>query len=454
MLKRLSVSTGTSRLERLCALAVALCVIVQAAPAPLWAMDGSAPLPGLASLLEEARRANPDLLAARKRWEAAQAKVPLSKALAAPRLGIEFEEIPRGSVNVNEATVMYQLIQALPFPGKRNLRHQVAIKEAQLAAMAFKQVEWDVTSQLKSTYYDLFLIDRELEIQQHQVMWLKQAEATAQARYATGMASQAELLQTQGERLEASNTMTVLAHRREAMAAHLNHLLNRPVHGPVGNPTAIRLVPLLFSPDELLVVAQERQPELLAFKFSAERADAALKLARRELLPDLETMVELRDPAMGPIGPWDLTLALVIPFWFWTKLQYGVKVAVYDKESAQAAYRAMQNEVAKRIHEHWHEAQASYATAKLCQEGLIPLGKQAIASALAAYQSGRGSFMELLDALRRFSERQRTYYQHLVEMEHHVVMLEQSVGIPLRITHEGASELSVVSSESMRKDTR
>lgn len=413
------------------------CILVPAlvlaiVPGSLWA-DETLSLP---QLLQEARRANPTLLAAHKRWEAVQAKVLQAKALPAPKIGIEFEEIPRGTIKVNQATVMYQLIQALPFPGKLSLRHQVAVKNAQVAAMAFKQAEWDVITQLKSAYYDLFLNDRELEIQQEQVLWLNQAVASARARYATGSASQAELLRVQGEALEASNALTVLAHRRQAIAAHLNHLLDRPAHEPLGQPEMIRLVSLAVTPDELLLMAQERQPELLAMKYASERAEAEWKLAKRELLPDLETMLELRDPAMGPIGPWDLSLALVIPFWFWTKLQYGVKAALYDKDSMQAAYRAMQNEVARRIHEHWHEAMAAYTTAKLCRDGLIDLSRQTVVSATAAYQSGRGSLAELLDALRTLTERKRTYDQHLVAFEQHVVMLEQAVGIPLREAHE------------------
>jgi outer membrane protein TolC len=389
----------------------------------------------LPELLEEARSANPDLLAARRRWEAAQARIPQAKGLPPPRVGIEFEEIPRGTIKLNQATIMYQLIQSLPFPGKLSLKHQVAVKEAAQAGMVFKQAEWEVTSQVKTAYYDLFLLDRELEIQQEQLGWISQAVATAQARYASGLAAQAELLQSQGEQLAASNASEVLAHRREALESHLNHLVNRPITSPVGHPPPIPLAWIAFTPDELMLLAQAQQPELLAFRFSAERAEAAWRLAKRELLPDLETMVELRDPAMGPFGPWDLTLALVLPFWFWTKLKYGVRVALYDQESAQAAYQAIHNEVAKRIHEHWHEARAAYETAALCQTGLIPLRRQAVASALAAYQSGRGSFLELLDALRTLGDQERTYYRDLVSLEQHVIMLEQAAGVPLRETH-------------------
>ena len=402
----------------------------EALTAPLWAA-GDAPALSLPQLLDEARRANPDLLAARKRWEAAQAKVPLAGGLPAPKIGVEWEEIPRGTIKVNQAMLMYQLIQSIPFPGKLSARRRVAVKEAQVAAMAFKQAEWDVVSQVKSAYYDLFLLDREQEIQSEQTLWITQAAASAHAGYASGAASQAELLQAQAELLEATNQASVLRHRRAAMAAHLNHALNRAVQNPLERLGAIPLTPVRFSPEELVAIARDHQPELLAFRFSAERADAALRLAKRELLPDIETMFELRDPAMGPIGPWDLSLAVVLPFWFWTKLRYGVKMAVYDKASAEAAYQAMQNEIARRIHEHWHQAVAAYQTAKLSQEGLIPLGTQAVTGALAAYQSGRGSFMELSAALRSLSERKRAYFRQLVELQQHVVMLEQSVGVSL-----------------------
>ena len=386
----------------------------------------------LPELIRQLHDRNPDLLAARKRLEAAQAKIPMAKGLPAPRIGVEWEEIPRGTVKLNAATVMYQLIQSLPFPGKLSLRHQVAVKDAQLAAAAFKKTEWETTGMLKSVYYDLFLVDRQMEIQQEQIVWFQQAAASALGRYATGTVPQTELLRAQAEALQAATQLSVLGHRHHAFMAHLNHLLNRPADSSLGHPDVLRLIPVPSDPEHLLAQAEENQPELLAFKFSSERAEATWRLSKRELLPDLETMLELRDPAMGPVGPWDLSLALVLPFWFWTKQQYGVKVALYDKESAEAAYQGARNEIARRIHENWHEAQAAYETAHLCQESLVPLGTQAVSSALAAYQGGRGSFMELLGALQALSERRKTYYEHLVVLEQRMILLEQAVGVPLR----------------------
>ncbi len=422
-------------MKRALAAALALGVGLGGSGARASAADGPAPL-ALPDLLEEVRRANPDLMAARKRWEAAQQRIPLSKGLPPPRIGVEFEEIPRGTVKLNQATVLFSILQSLPFPGKLSLKQQVAVKEAQMAGMMFKQTEWDLITSLKSAYYEIYLLDRQMEIQQAQEIWLRQALDSARARYAAGTGSQADLLRAEAELFEAANEREVLGHRRQAAAAHLNHLLARPAEGPVGPPGEIPLVPVPSTPEGLAAQARESQPELLVFRYSAERSDASWKLAKRELWPDLETMLELRDPAMGPIGPWDLTLALALPFWFWTKQKYGVKAALYDKESAEHAYQGAQNEIARRIHEHWHLASASHATAKLHREGLIPLDRQRVASALAAYQSGRGSLGELIEALTALQERQRAYHEQLAELEQHIVMLEQAVGLPLRPAHE------------------
>jgi outer membrane protein TolC len=102
----------------------------------------------------------------------------------------------------------------------------------------------------------------------------------------------------------------------------------------------------------------------------------------------------------------------------------------------EAAYEGMRLDVTRRIHEHWHEAVAAYSTARLSRDGLIPLARQAVESSIAGYQSGRATATDLLDALRLLAEQQRVYYQQLVGLQQHVVMLEQAVGVPLRPEHE------------------
>ncbi|MCM8812170.1 MAG: TolC family protein [Candidatus Omnitrophica bacterium] len=421
------------------ALIGSLLVSIPGPAGSVWAQEQGSTLV-LPLLLEEVRRVNPDLAAARKRVEAAQARIPQTAGLPPPRIGVEFEEIPSGTVKLNRATTMYQLIQSLPFLGKLSAKKRVAVAEAQMIAADYKRMEWDILTRLKTVYYDLYLLDREMEIQQEQLVWLRRSEATAEAGYAAGTSSHMDLLQAQSDLLEAATQVEVLRQRRLAMAAHLNHLMNRPIHDPVGPVSEPEFIPVPSDPEALFLQAVENQPDLQVFKYSAERSEAEWKLAKRELLPDLESMLELRNPAMGPIGPWDLTLALTLPFWFWTKERYGVRVALKDKESAQEAYTAVRNAVARRIHEHWHEARAEYETALLFRDGLIPKARQAVESALSGYQGGQVSYGDLLGSIRMLNERRRSYYQSLVHLEQRISMLEEAVGVPLRPQHRQTAE--------------
>jgi len=99
----------------------------------------------------------------------------------------------------------------------------------------------------------------------------------------------------------------------------------------------------------------------------------------------------------------------------------------------------VRNAIAKRVHEHWHEAQGAYTTAALTRDGLLPLEEQAVASRLTAYQTRRSGFSELAEALGRWSERKMAYYRQLVLLEQHVIMLEEAVGVPLRLAHGAAA---------------
>ena len=105
---RSSLRGGAEAISRWDCFVAALLAMTMIAP-PVLAEEGAAL--SLPELLQELRRANPDLLAAKKQVEAMQARIPAVRGLPAPKIGVEFEEIPRGTFKVNQATVIYSLLQ-------------------------------------------------------------------------------------------------------------------------------------------------------------------------------------------------------------------------------------------------------------------------------------------------------------------------------------------------------
>ncbi|NOT55448.1 MAG: TolC family protein, partial [Deltaproteobacteria bacterium] len=78
-------------------------------------------LPGL---VQEAAENNPEIKAARQRWEAAQAVIPQVQTLPDPRTTLSYQ-------NVTERETMYGASQEVPFPGKLRLRGAVATRDAE-----------------------------------------------------------------------------------------------------------------------------------------------------------------------------------------------------------------------------------------------------------------------------------------------------------------------------------
>src|SRR5919198_913960 len=85
----------------------------------------------LADLLEEARRNNPELQAAREQARAATARVAPAGALDDPMLMIQLWNAP---VDFSTVPVMVQLSQNIPLGGKRSARSDVARADAAMVA--------------------------------------------------------------------------------------------------------------------------------------------------------------------------------------------------------------------------------------------------------------------------------------------------------------------------------
>ncbi len=88
--------------------------------------------PALASLIEEALSKNPDVAAARQAAEAAGERPAQARSLANPMFSVEYTN-DGWSPSLGEmdmTTLAFMASQELPFPGKRGLRGDIAVREA------------------------------------------------------------------------------------------------------------------------------------------------------------------------------------------------------------------------------------------------------------------------------------------------------------------------------------
>jgi outer membrane protein TolC len=389
----------------------------------------------LEPLLKEARENNPDILASKKRWEAAKARIPQAKSLEDPSVGFAFEKIPRGTLKLNKTISedrMLSINQAIPFFGKLSLKGKIALVESQMFAAEYKQKELAVINAVKNAYYDLFMNNKETQLNEQSLTLLKSITKAAEVKYTVGEMTQEELFKLNLELARLSNIIINLREERKVKEARLNTLLNRDPEATLGMPDLAEEAYFNQEIRSLYQATLLNQPELIIFSYAIEKNRYAKSLAKRSFFPDMMTGIVQRGITTGTIGPWDLMLSFTVPLWSWTKQRYEVKEAIANLEEAEAAYKAMQNKAFSETKDLAARIEIAKNRINLYKTNLIPILDSSLASSLAAFSLGKGDFMLLLDNQRSLIETKMEYYKALVEYNMNLADLERRVGIDLR----------------------
>src|SRR4030042_6833837 len=110
-------------------------------------------------LVEEALQNNPEILAAKMKWEVYKEKIPQASALEDPIFGFGIISLPTDFSFKKEDMTMkeFSLSQKLPFPGKRPLMKEMAEKEAEAVYTEIQGKINQVIREGKTDYYELSL---------------------------------------------------------------------------------------------------------------------------------------------------------------------------------------------------------------------------------------------------------------------------------------------------------
>jgi outer membrane protein TolC len=389
----------------------------------------------LDSLIKEAKEKNPEILAAKKRWEASIARVPQAKSLDNPTVGITFEETPGSPFRLNHTMPrdrMLSVTQMFPFFGKLPLKGKIALVESQMMAAEYKNTELEIINEVKNAYYDLYMHHKSIELSRESLIFLETIAKVAESRYIVGEASQEELFKINLEIAKIYNEIKNHEQEKHSHETHLNTFLNREPEIPLAHPSIEEDISFDKDINSLYRLTLENQPELLVFSYAIEKNKYAKTLAKKSFLPDMMSGIVMRGITAGVVGPWDLMLAFTVPLWFWTKQRYEVKEAIANLEEAQAAYIAMKNKALFETKDLATKIEIAKNKINLYKNNQIPILEASIESSLSAYRSGRGDIMLLLDSGRMLIETKIDYYKALVEYNMNLADLERAVGGELR----------------------
>lgn len=385
----------------------------------------------LDAIVTEALAQNPEIHAARHRWQAAQERAPQARALDDPEFKVELFNTPENlDVSRTENTIV-GLSQRFPFPGKLGLKENLAVKEAEMAAAQLRAKEREVASQVKSAYYEVFLAHREIAVHHEQVAILKEFFEIANAQFRVGKGTQTDVLQATVELSKLLNMLPVLEQQLDTSKARLNILLNRAPQSPLGEPLEPIGPRARRTLEDAQQMAVQNRPELRALDLAIARSETATALAHKQYYPDFNVTVS-RFQNDGMRDGYGAMATISLPF-LWTKPKYdaGVREARANQDSAQAAFQALKNQVLFEVKDFLARAEAAEKLIALYKTTVIPQAQQTLESARINYRAAKVAFATLLDAERALKDFQLEYYRSLTAFEQQMAELDRAVGVDL-----------------------
>lgn len=386
----------------------------------------------------EVLRRNPTLAAARHALEAAVARYPQVTALDDPMLGYAIAPGSIGSDAVDFGQRI-ELSQRLPWPGKRRLRGDVALSEAEARQEELRTARDELVREAKAAFVRFYFVYRAIEINEVNKAILQEFRRTAETRYAAGTASKQDALQAEVAYDHLLHRGIVLERMRRVAVGRLNALLNRAPTAELPPPPQVLASPGDRRPlEELLDRSLAARPELAALVHRLRGREAALELAHKEFYPDFTVMG-------GYNSLWqEDDLRPIVGFGINVPLQRGRRHGAVDQATAEASRLRAQiaeltAKVALEVQEGYELVVEAEHVVHLYQTELVPAAEENLDAARTEYAAGEIDFLSLLAAERSLMQAQLAYQEALSGYHERHADLERAVGLPLGSV-EGARE--------------
>jgi len=214
----------------------------------------------LQRLIATALANNPEIKASTARWEMFRNRVAQARSFDDPMLMLKVQNgVVKDPFNFRRDAMTQKVIgisQQLPFWGKRDLKAEVAAKDAEAYQWQVEERKLELTRMVKENWYQLWFVDREIDIVDKNIKIIDDFIALAETKYSVGQGVQQDVLKAQVERSKMLDMQISLEQQRKSVQAALNALLYRP------EP---------FSVWQFLNAAQKKSPFPIIIRFGKQQ---------------------------------------------------------------------------------------------------------------------------------------------------------------------------------------
>jgi outer membrane protein TolC len=381
------------------------------------------------ALIEQVLARNPSLTQMTAAWQAASARYPQMTSLEDPMFGLTTGPASIGSKDVNFANRV-EASQKLPFFGKLQLRGQAATAEAAAAHDEVGDMRLQLIESAKMAFYDYYLVDRAIAVNEESLKLLKEFRKTADDRFRASQTPQQDLLQADVEIGRQRKRGLALGRMRKVTRARINTLMHLPPDSPLPPPPeTIEPAGSLPAVGELRARAVAQRPDLQALTNRIEAERASLSLAKKEYYPDFEVMGaydafwQRPEQDLRPM----LGVRMNVPL-YRDRRRGAVAEAQARLNQRIAELAALTDQVNLQVQEAYEQVLESEKSVRLYDETILPAARENVKAARTAYAAGSIPFLSLIEAQRNLVELRDSSYEERAEYYRRIAALERVIG--------------------------
>ena len=392
-------------------------------------------------LIKEALDRNPRLARLHQEYQAASARSQYVDKLPDPKLGANFFGNPLETATGSQRSNMH-LSQKVPWFGRLDAEKQRADYEAMAVRADFIAEQLRVIAGIRAGWYRLYVIGKQIEIANANQDLLNSLIAVANARIATGNASQGDVLLGTLELSQLEERLLTYHKQRRAVEVEVNRLVGRSANISIDVPAKLNVGIVELSAAEIHQISLENQPEIEAARLRTQATQQGIEVARLRRRPEMTFSASYfftdgnRPPSsVIDVGedPWAVGVQVSLPLW---RQKYDAieNEAKLKHQAAHSSVKELSDRYDALILDLVTEAKRSAETVRLYRATILPQARQTLSADQKSYSNGTVEFDRVIQDYRNLLTLEVGYHKSLGDVAVTHTRLQQAAGQDLEFT--------------------
>lgn len=340
--------------------------------------------------------------------------------------------------------VNFYLSQLFPFPGKLNLEKKITENNRTMMQIDLLYKASEIMKMVKMSYYDLYLIERKIELNRDNQQLMTAFLTAAEAQYIVGKGMQQEIFKAQIELGNLKNEEFILAQQKKNILNDLSKLTKYIFNENVKfNFSEIDIGFILSnesfnfnssSLEKLINFGLENRADVKSIKQKLIMNKSEIELVKLNRMPDLFLKFGYKILPYEEKNGFAVMAGINIPFAPWSSGKYSS--SLYKNQavltSTLAEYENLKNEIRNEITNIVNNMNSLKESMNYYYNILIPQTENTLKATQYNYESNMTNFLDLLDSYILYQNTKSMFYESLNMYLKSIAELEFATGINLK----------------------